>query len=83
MKLIPTLSTLGFGVAAAVLAVQPASAQANCSVVETIGNGANAFILEQVNDNVAGTRQRISRRKKLIIHGAEAVSFDGCHMRLK
>ena len=54
----------------------------HCRNVETIGNGASTFILEQVNGQVAGTRERISRRKTLVIHDADQASFKGCTMTL-
>ncbi len=60
-----------------------ASAQpADCDLVQNVGRGANDFILEQINSQVAGTRERISRRKTLILREAESVSFNGCAMTL-
>lgn len=59
---------------------KPAMAQLNCRVVEALGNGLQSEILTELNNHLAGERERISRRKELQINHIENVSFDGCRM---
>jgi hypothetical protein len=54
----------------------------NCSVVENLGTALTPTILTEVNDNVAGTRHRINRRKTLVINEVLDASFNGCEITL-
>jgi hypothetical protein len=59
---------------------KPAMAQLNCRVVEALGNSLQSEILTELNNNLAGQRERINRRKELQINHIENVSFNGCRM---
>jgi hypothetical protein len=59
---------------------QPAKAQLNCRVVETLGNSLQSQILTELNNHLAGQRERINRRKELQINHIENVAFNGCRM---
>lgn len=61
--------------------VNPAHAAVNCNQVERLGNSASSFIRQQINQSVGGTSTRINRRKTLVIHGVNRVSFRGCQLR--
>lgn len=77
-----TLLGMGLGTPAASARPSALIAQSglNCSVVESLGTALSPSILNEVNTRVSGESYRINRRKTLVLHRANAVSFDGCRM---
>jgi hypothetical protein len=59
------------------------SAAIDCNAVESLGNNFQSQILSEINKGVAGKSYKINRRKTLIIHRVETVSFDGCRIQAK
>lgn len=66
---------------AGVTYMNPAQAALDCNRVESLGNSASNFILQQINQEIAGTSTKLTRRKTLVIHGASRLSFRGCQLR--
>lgn len=63
------------------LANKPSTAAINCSAVESFGNSFQSQILSEINKGVAGQSYKINKRKSLVIHKVETVSFDGCRIK--
>lgn len=52
----------------------------NCRVVQAFGNASRDTIIANINATVAGQERRINRRKTLVIHEVDGISFDGCEV---
>jgi len=55
----------------------------NCRSVEILGNAGSAYILNEVNQEIAGFTQKLTKRKTLVIKRADSVSFNGCNAEMK
>lgn len=75
---IATLALVG-----TLLTALSAHARVPCGDVERLGNLGRTVVLSKVNGDLAGTRHRINRRKTLVLHSAEQLSFQGCKATVK
>ncbi len=75
MKLLIALMSLTFS--------SLAFSSVNCRSIELLGNAGSSIILNEVNQEMAGYTQKLTKRKTLVIKRAESLSFSGCDMRMK
>ena len=61
----------------------PASAQLNCSVVESLGNGMARDIVADINRSAAMSTTKINRRKSLRFERMDSIRFQGCRATLR
>jgi len=58
-------------------------ASVNCRSVELLGNAGSNYILNEINQEMAGYTQKLTKRKTLLIKKADTLSFKGCNVRMK